>query len=103
MFMGCWAFDYYFPIIDRYLRETERNEEDFGDCEASILGSCVVAQCQWEGAVLPPRLLSELDDLIDFVLSNVDRYAATKGDRRRILREWGRAKDEVQNRKNANR
>jgi hypothetical protein len=103
MFMGCRAFDYYFPVVDRYLRETQRNEEDFGDCEASILGSCIVAQCRWEGSVLPDRLLTELDELIDFIMNNVDRYAATKGDRRRILRKWSSARDEVQKRKNANK
>jgi len=102
MFMGIRAFTYYFPVIDYYLRVTERDPEDFGDCEASILGSCVALQFSPEGIAIPIGFLEESERLADFVLSQADRYSATKGDRRRILREWNRAKDEI-TKQNANR
>ncbi|MGV3531741.1 MAG: hypothetical protein ACO1QR_05175 [Chthoniobacteraceae bacterium] len=90
MFMGCRAFEYYFPVIDRYLRETTRGEDDAGDCEASILGTAVAAQFEWNDAVLSPGFVQEINALQEFVVLHVDRYAATSKERRRILREWQR-------------
>src|SRR5436189_5968418 len=46
MFMGSRAFEYYLPVIDRYLHEVSGGEESDG-CEA-ILASGVVAQFDWK-------------------------------------------------------
>ncbi|HEY5792456.1 MAG TPA: hypothetical protein VIS74_04105 [Chthoniobacterales bacterium] len=103
MFMGIRAFDYYFPVIDRYLREVSIGEDHLGDCEASILGCAAAAQLGWTGAVLPERLLLEMDDLRRFVTDNVARYAATPKDRRRILRDWRRVANEMEQYQTANK
>ncbi len=95
MFMGCRAFAYYFPVIDRYLRTVTLGPDDLGDCEAAILGSAVAAQFGWNGAVIPASLRAEIASLRAFVVENVARYAATEKERRRILREWRRVAEEL--------
>lgn len=87
MFMGGTAFDYYFPVLDRYIREVAGTEEG-EDCEVAILGSAVAAQFDWNGAHPRPSLVSEIEQLSDYVLSHLEQYSPEAKDQRRIHREW---------------
>ena len=89
MFMGCRAFTYYFPVIDRYLRST-KYEDDWDDCSAAILGSGVEAQFDWNNAILIPTLLDEIEDLSSFVKSSVKRYSVSEDEQDRILKVWSK-------------
>jgi hypothetical protein len=62
MFMGGRAFEYYFPVIDRYLREVKVDRDTLGDCEAWILGAVIVAQIDSKGAKRTKRFLEEIGD-----------------------------------------
>ena len=87
MFMGPKAFAYYFPVIDRYLREVQGDEPD-DDCCAEILGSAISGQLK-EAADPAIRLIaSEAADLAAHVIGNPSRYTPDEGIQERILREW---------------
>ena len=87
MFMGGQAFDYYFPVVDLYMREvTGSDGED--DCMVAILGSGVAAQFNWNGTHPSPSLISEIEDLSEYVLSHTDQYSPSGKDQRRIKRKW---------------
>lgn len=87
MFMGPVAFDYYFPIIDCYVREVS-GSEDGDDCEVSILGSGVAAQFDWKAGRASDQLIREIADLSSYVLTHIDQYSPVAKDQRRIIREW---------------
>ena len=89
MFMGCRAFTYYFPVIDRYLRSITY-EDDWDDCSAAILGSGVAAQFDWNNAILIPSLLDEIEDLSSFVKSSVKRYSVSDDEQNRIFKVWSK-------------
>jgi hypothetical protein len=94
MFMGCRAFDYYFPVIDKYLREI-RYEDDRDDCEAAILGHGVKAQFSWNGAVLLDQLLQEIESLSEIVRSRLTEYAASEDKQNRIGSVWTEVDQEL--------
>ena len=84
MFMGSKAFEYYLPVIDRYLREISY-EDEMDDCEAAILGSGVVAQFQ---SSLSEQTVKEIEELCSFVRANLHRYAESEGEQKRIDSKW---------------
>ena len=94
MFMGGTAFDYYFPVIDRYIREI-RGEEEGDDCEVAILGSGVAAQFDWNGADPSDTLVGEIARLSEYVASHLGRYSPAAKDQRRIEREWNRVEEKI--------
>ena len=94
MFMGGTAFDYYFPVIDRYIQKVAGTEEG-DDCEVAILGSGVAAQFDWNGAHPRPSLVSEIEKLSKYVLSHLEQYSPAAKDQRRIQREWNRVNERV--------
>lgn len=94
MFMGGAAFDYYFPVVDRYIREVTGSEEG-DDCEVGILGSGVAAQFAWNGAHPSPSLVSEIESLSKYVSTHLDQYSPSTQDQRRIKREWDRVNEKI--------
>lgn len=89
MFMGPVAFDYYFPVVDRYLRGFRRDGEDHDDGCAWILGAAMVSQLE----TVTPRPLAadtalEIAALAAFVIGESDRFAGEPRGQRRILEEW---------------
>lgn len=97
MFMGPVAFDYYFPVVDRYLREFRRivDDDDYdgdGDGCAWILGAAMVSQLE----TVAPRPLAagtavEIASLAAFVIREIDRFAGEPRGQRRIMDEWSKA------------
>lgn len=69
MFMGARAFRFYFPVIDRYIREIEGPDYRF-DCEAWILGQALLHQFKYNPSVLA-QIGNDAERLCDFVLSNL--------------------------------
>lgn len=84
MFMGPVAFSFYFSVIDRYLREVRRNDE-FGDCEAWILGKAIVTQME---TGVNDELLVRIDALCKYVRAHLTQYAVTPRDQKRIDKAW---------------
>lgn len=87
MFMGKVAFNYYFPVIDRYIREITGDEEG-DDCEVAILGSAIATQLDWEDADPNDALIDDIASLSEYVALNVEQYSPAAKDQRRIKREW---------------
>ena len=88
MLMGSMAFGYYFPVIDRYIREVS-GEEAGDDCEVAILGSGVAAQFACRGSRFDQCLIAEIGQLSDYVSSHLAQYSPSAKDHRRIMRAWG--------------
>ena len=94
MFMGGQAFDYYFPVVDAYMREVT-GSDDGDDCVVAVLGSGVAAQFNWNGAHPSPSLITEIEDLSEYVLAHTDQYSPSGKDQRRIRREWDRVNEVI--------
>ncbi len=92
MFMGPAAFDHYFPVLDRHLREFRRGDEEDDGC-AWILGAVMISQLE---ATIPrplaPGTVMEIAGLAGFVIREIDRYAGGPDEQRRILAEWHEAR-----------
>lgn len=93
MFMGPAAFDHYFPVIDRYLREFRRaDDDDDHDGCAWILGAAMVSQLE----TTTPRPIAtgttmEIADLAAFMIREIDRFAVDPHGETRILEPWRKA------------
>ena len=87
MFMECGAFNYYFPVIDKYIREVT-SEDEYDDCEVYILGCAIIAQFEWNGAKHSHVTIKEIEELTKYVLSNVHQYSQTEKDNKRINKKW---------------
>jgi hypothetical protein len=87
MFMGSRAFEYYLPVIDRYLREVTGGEDSDG-CQAAILGSGVLAQCDWRDSALLTTTVAEIKELSAFVRANLARFSSEPEEQSRIDEEW---------------
>jgi len=84
MFMGPTAFRFYFPVVDRYLREI-RNDDEFGDCEAWILGKAIAAQLETDAN---DELLMSIDRLCSYVRAHLAQYASSLRDQKRVDKAW---------------
>ena len=95
MFMGCRAFHYYFPVVEEYLRNAQATDQ-WDDCSADILGSCVAAQFDWKGAALSEPLRQRIRSLCDFVLENVERLALSSEVQERVRASWRKVSDKLE-------
>ena len=87
MFMDSRAFEYYLPVIDRYLHEVSGGADSDG-CQAAILGSGVAAQFDWKDSALSKTVVSEIEELSAFVRANLARFSPEPKEQRRIEEEW---------------
>lgn len=94
MFMGGHAFDYYFPVVDRYLCEVASSAAG-DDCGVAFLGSGVAAQFDWNGAFPSMSLISEIENLSEHVLAHLDQYSPSADDQTCINRAWGRVNEMI--------
>ncbi len=94
MFMGPKAFVYYFPVIDRYLREVTSNDPR-DDCEANILACAMNGQLDHDDVSGSSVVVSELHNLINFVLMEVARYSGSKKIRKQIHATWRQLADKL--------
>ena len=90
MFMGGVAFAYYFPVIERYIVESQVDPEQHDDVdEIWVLAHCIEAQFDVESSArkidhLRPRIL----DLVSHVRQNLDRYCIDEKRREEVDDAW---------------
>jgi hypothetical protein len=89
MHMGAKAFAYYFPVIDRYLRETRSNCK-LADCNTDILASVIEIRLDDITLTRSAELLLEIRSLTDFVQAYSSRFSGSKITRKRIRDKWAR-------------
>ena len=82
MWMGHVAFAYYFPILDRYLRTED--EED----QAWFIACVIIFQFDCENTTKIEQLKPKILDLANFVIQNIERFGTQISDRKRIYEEW---------------
>lgn len=91
--MGPKAFAYYFPVIDRFLRDWAESSDDSVDNCAWILACAMIAQMEITGpAALAIATVSEIAGLAAFVIQEADRYTDDILERKRLVKEWRKVK-----------
>lgn len=93
-FMGGTAFEYYFLVVDLYIRHVTGAEEG-DDCQVAILGSGVAAQFDWNGKHPSPSSVTEIEALSGYISTHLDQYSPSARNQRRIKREWDRVNEKV--------
>jgi hypothetical protein len=93
MFMGPTALDYYLPIIERYLRDYRRADDDDDDGCTWFLGAAMVSQLETnKPCPIATGTAMEIADLAAFVIEEVERFAGDPEGQRRILGKWREAR-----------
>ncbi len=95
MFMGARAFLFYFPVIDRYIREIEGPDNGF-DGEAWILACGIRNQFEQDARLLAP-IRDRAEQLCDFVLHGLSQLpdGSTFQPLQEIVDAWMEAKATV--------
>jgi hypothetical protein len=87
MFMGGIAFAYYFPVVDKYIRNAP-DTEPFGDHEAWILAKCMQNQFSGDNLAHVRHLKDRVVALANFVHENIDRFGDDDAERDRVSDAW---------------
>ena len=92
MWMFPRAFEYYYPVVDRYLRSANVSDVyyHFDDgCQAWIFGCCLESQFHWaDGSRPPDYVVSEIRALAQFVRDHLHHYSPDPGEQKRIDSCW---------------
>jgi len=89
MWMGTNAFRYYFPVIDRFLRQTlELPLAERGDRESWILAQCISSQFTDPDAKLIRERRQEAIDLCNFMITNIEAFKEDWDPPSEILDLW---------------
>ena len=92
MWMFPKAFEYYYPVVDRYLRSADISDEfyHFDDgCQAWILGHCLESQFHWKDGSRPPEyVVAEIRELAQFVRHHLHHYSPDPTEHERIDACW---------------
>lgn len=99
MWMGGKAFAYYYPVIERYLHETEATDETtaYYDCQAWILSFCIKMQIESKTANEIEFLKERLGRLIQFVIENAGKFTKDEERRKEIQSAWEELKVIINN------
>jgi len=89
MWMRHPAFEYYFPVIDRYLREVT-NTDDYDDAQAAILGRVMMAYLNDKEFPHSVEMLESISDLSSFVQSSLDSFTSDPDDQVHITKTWAK-------------
>lgn len=97
MWMFPRAFEYYYPVVDRYLRtacvSNERYRRDDG-CQAWILGRCLESQFHWaDGSRPPDYVVAEMQSLAQFMRHHLSRFSTDPSEQERIDACWGKLQE----------
>ena len=88
-FIGGRAFDFSYPVIDRFLRKTiEIPEDQRGDRQSWILPQCIKNQFKGPGNVDVRQLRDSVLDLCAFMIENVGLFADDWNDVAEIENQW---------------
>jgi hypothetical protein len=95
MFMGPRAFQYYFPVIEQYLKET-KTEDEFEDCEAWIIAKAIESKIDTGELSLATGFTDRLIELCRYVQKNVEPYSLQKKERDRIEGAWQKLRKKLE-------
>ncbi len=90
MFMGGAAFAYYFPVIDRYLREFRASDEpnDDDDSYAAVIAGGFCSQLLQRDLKPLSPILEQICELVAFVRNHTDYLASCPRERLNIASTW---------------
>ena len=90
MFMGGKAFVYYFPVLDRYLREFRAGDGpgESDNSEAAYIGSSISFQFSWPTSHELLPIIPAIADLCEYVLNNLSFLAIDPDEQARIDSQW---------------
>jgi hypothetical protein len=90
MFMGGAAFAYYFPVIERYIRESHAYVNPEIDVEIDVEAMWILALCIKnhieDSQVNPLRL--RIDNLIQYVRTHLSQYCTEIEEQRHVDSAW---------------
>ena len=91
MFMGGFAFAYYFPVIERYILTVQVDPKLDDEAEAvRVLAHCVIAQLEPENLEFVKPVLDDIRRLVAQVRGNLKRYGADEEDQQRVDSSWAK-------------
>jgi len=89
--MGPAAFDYYFPVIDRFLRGADPRDHD-DHREVRAFGYTIAAQLVDR---IDPRLNEEISALATHILTHLRDYAHHRTGQRKVAGAWKRVEKKL--------
>jgi hypothetical protein len=88
MWMGGVAFLFYFPVIDRYIRESAVDDDSDGVEAIWILAHAINTQFQIPDHSVIESLRSQVQDLVYYVLGHLPQYDKCPHEQERIGVAW---------------
>lgn len=103
MFMGGRAFVFYFPVLDRYLREfrVADDPDDEDDSYAAIIGAGFSAQMVSPTSSELGRIMDRISDLVIYVRGHCHQLATEHDEQERIDSYWQILQTQLPNSDNA--
>ncbi|MGA2853695.1 MAG: hypothetical protein ABSE90_06165 [Verrucomicrobiota bacterium] len=98
MFMETTAFEFYFPVVDRFLRENH-TENEFDDSVAWILGEAIFLQIQ---SAINSELLEKIESLTNYILNHLSQYSPLPVEQEEIESTWLKIQQHIAKLKNPN-
>jgi hypothetical protein len=95
MWMGERAFRFYYPVIDRYLRNVKPDREDYERTPAWILAQCV--QTHFDQHEDMSGLHDSIISLCHYVCAHLDHYSGSDSQREEIRLAWTDLREQVAN------
>ena len=97
MFMGPVAFAFYFPVVDRFLRETANLSEEERDDgrESWILSRCIRTHFKEKNRHILKDVVGPVLELCTFMESNIDLFIEDWDPPSENLRSWRALRETV--------
>ena len=94
MWMGCKAFEFYLPVLEKYFREVIP-EDNGDDCQAWILGCGVDSQLESFHSQFSQSTLVRIRELCNLVLERFSELELDDETKNRIQRQWEKVKERL--------
>jgi len=88
MWMGTKAFEYYFPVLEKYLQEIQP-EDELDDCEGWIIGCGIEMQLNEDCSIELTNKIEKLTDQVIYRFSNFDI------DQEQVIYQWNKIKNKI--------
>jgi hypothetical protein len=88
MWMGGVAFEYYYPVIERFLYDAGEDQDLAEDRNAWILACCINTQFDGKGASHVRHLSSRILALARYVRSNLKLYGSDLEEQQQVDTAW---------------
>ncbi len=90
------AFEFYFPVVDRFLRENH-TEDVFDDSLAWILGEAIFLQME---SAINSELLEKIENLTNYILNHLSQYSPLPVEQEEIESTWLKIRQHIAKQKN---